>query len=91
MPGAGFLLLDSAGQEAGRGTTDAQGKLTSSDLAPGVYRLKETASGFDGREFVSSKFDHRRPEACKTDPGTCWATARVAQSTGPGPPEATAR
>ncbi|MET7684359.1 SpaA isopeptide-forming pilin-related protein [Streptomyces sp. NPDC005423] len=45
FPGAVFLLLDSAGQEAGRGKTDAQGKLTFPDLAPGVYRLKETASG----------------------------------------------
>lgn len=45
LPGAAFLLLDSAGQEAGRGKTDAQGKLTFSDLAPGVYRLKETSSG----------------------------------------------
>ncbi|MEH0507306.1 SpaA isopeptide-forming pilin-related protein [Streptomyces scabiei] len=45
LPGAVFLLLDSAGQEAGRGKTDAQGKLTFPDLAPGVYRLKETASG----------------------------------------------
>ncbi|MER7720646.1 SpaA isopeptide-forming pilin-related protein [Streptomyces flaveolus] len=45
LPGAAFLLLDSAGEEAGHGKTDAQGKLTFSDLAPGVYRLKETASG----------------------------------------------
>ncbi|MEU0428859.1 SpaA isopeptide-forming pilin-related protein [Streptomyces canus] len=45
LPGAVFLLLDSAGQDAGRGKTDAQGKLTFPDLAPGVYRLKETASG----------------------------------------------
>ncbi|MGQ4376515.1 collagen binding domain-containing protein [Streptomyces sp. SAS_267] len=45
LSGAAFLLLDSAGEEAGRGKTDAQGKLTFPDLAPGVYRLKETASG----------------------------------------------
>ncbi|MCQ9179181.1 hypothetical protein KMT30_09055 [Streptomyces sp. IBSBF 2953] len=45
LPGAAFLLLDSTGQEAGRGKTDAQGKLTFPDLAPGVYRLKETDSG----------------------------------------------
>ncbi|MGQ4482641.1 SpaA isopeptide-forming pilin-related protein [Streptomyces sp. SAS_276] len=45
LPGASFLLLDSTGQEAGRGKTDAQGKLTFPDLAPGVYRLKETDSG----------------------------------------------
>lgn len=45
LPGAAFLLLDSAGQEAGRGKTDAQGQLTFPDLAPGVYRLKETDSG----------------------------------------------
>ncbi|MFF0793426.1 SpaA isopeptide-forming pilin-related protein [Streptomyces spiralis] len=44
LPGAAFLLLDSAGAEAGRGKTDAQGKLSFPDLAPGVYRLKQTAS-----------------------------------------------
>ncbi|CBG70356.1 MULTISPECIES: MSCRAMM family protein [Streptomyces] len=45
LPDATFLLLDSAGQEAGHDKTDAQGKLTCSDLAPGVYRLKEISSG----------------------------------------------
>ncbi|GAA1159831.1 SpaA isopeptide-forming pilin-related protein [Streptomyces hebeiensis] len=52
LPGAAFLLLDSAGQDAGRGKTDAQGKLTFPDLAPGVYRLKETASGSPLHEVV---------------------------------------
>ncbi|MFE3387457.1 MSCRAMM family protein [Streptomyces anulatus] len=45
LPGAAFLLLDSAGQEAGSGKTDAQGRLAFPDLEPGVYRLKETDSG----------------------------------------------
>ncbi|MFF1272327.1 SpaA isopeptide-forming pilin-related protein [Streptomyces marokkonensis] len=55
LPGAAFLLLDSAGQEAGRGTTDAQGKLTFPDLTPGVYRLKETASGSPLYEVVADQ------------------------------------
>ncbi|MEU3249686.1 SpaA isopeptide-forming pilin-related protein [Streptomyces sp. NPDC006997] len=55
LPGAVFLLLDSAGQEAGPGKTDAQGKLTFSDLAPGVYRLKETASGSPLHEVVADQ------------------------------------
>ncbi|MFF8925846.1 SpaA isopeptide-forming pilin-related protein [Streptomyces longwoodensis] len=55
LPGAAFLLLDSAGQEAGRGNTDAQGKLTFPDLAPGVYRLKETASGSPLHEVVADQ------------------------------------
>lgn len=55
LPGAVFLLLDSAGQEAGRGETDAQGKLAFSDLAPGVYRLKETASGSPLHEVVADQ------------------------------------
>ncbi|MFK0156476.1 collagen binding domain-containing protein [Streptomyces sp. NPDC090493] len=50
LPSAVFLLLDSAGQEAGRGQSDAQGKLTFPDLEPGVYRLKQTAKG-RGFEF----------------------------------------
>ncbi|MGQ4436639.1 MULTISPECIES: MSCRAMM family protein [unclassified Streptomyces] len=45
LPGAMFLLLDSVGAEAGRGETDVQGTLFFSDLEPGVYRLKQTASG----------------------------------------------
>ncbi|MEU2263881.1 SpaA isopeptide-forming pilin-related protein [Streptomyces sp. NPDC019645] len=45
LQGAAFLLLDATGQEAGTGKTDAQGKLTFTDLAPGIYRLKETSSG----------------------------------------------
>ncbi|MGW7366012.1 SpaA isopeptide-forming pilin-related protein [Streptomyces sp. NPDC054841] len=55
LPGAVFLLLDSAGQEAGRGKTDAQGKLTFPDLEPGVYRLKETASGSPLHEVVADQ------------------------------------
>ncbi|CAL9637005.1 MSCRAMM family protein [Streptomyces sp. enrichment culture] len=55
LPGAVFLLLDSAGQEAGHGKTNAQGKLTFSDLAPGVYRLKETASGSPLHEVVADQ------------------------------------
>ncbi|MFI1185839.1 SpaA isopeptide-forming pilin-related protein [Streptomyces californicus] len=45
LPGASFLLLDPAGQEAGSGKTDARGRLAFPDLEPGVYRLKEAASG----------------------------------------------
>ncbi|MBR8640420.1 hypothetical protein KEF29_16770 [Streptomyces tuirus] len=45
VEGAAFLLLDATAGKAGTGTTDAQGKLTFTDLAPGVYRLKETSSG----------------------------------------------
>ncbi|MFJ3656561.1 SpaA isopeptide-forming pilin-related protein [Streptomyces griseoviridis] len=55
LPGAAFLLLDSAGQEAGRGKTDAQGKLAFPDLEPGVYRLKETASGSPLHEVVADQ------------------------------------
>ncbi|WP_406498257.1 SpaA isopeptide-forming pilin-related protein [Streptomyces sp. NBC_00846] len=55
LPGATFLLLDSTGQEAGRGKTDARGKLTFPDLAPGVYRLKETASGSPLHEVVADQ------------------------------------
>ncbi|QKW04243.1 collagen binding domain-containing protein [Streptomyces sp. NA02536] len=55
LPGAAFLLLDSAGQEAGRGTTDAQGKLTFPDLTPGAYRLKETASSSPLHEVVADQ------------------------------------
>lgn len=45
VQGASYLLLDATGQEAGHGTTDARGTLTFPGLAPGVYRLKETAAG----------------------------------------------
>ncbi|MFT9784700.1 SpaA isopeptide-forming pilin-related protein [Streptomyces rhizosphaericola] len=55
LSGAAFLLLDSAGQEAGGGKTDTQGKLTFPDLAPGVYRLKETASGSPLHDVVADQ------------------------------------
>ncbi|MFE4331473.1 SpaA isopeptide-forming pilin-related protein [Streptomyces sp. NPDC056831] len=55
LAGASFLLLDTAGQEAGHGTTDAQGKLTFPDLAPGVYRLKETSSGSPLHDVVADQ------------------------------------
>ncbi|MEW2550342.1 SpaA isopeptide-forming pilin-related protein [Streptomyces zhihengii] len=55
LSGATFLLLDSAGQEAGGGRTDDQGKLAFPDLAPGIYRLKETASGSPLHEVVADQ------------------------------------
>lgn len=55
LPGAEFLLLDSTGREAGRGKTDAQGKLTFPDLAPGAYRLKETSSGSPLHQVVADQ------------------------------------
>ncbi|MFI0776214.1 SpaA isopeptide-forming pilin-related protein [Streptomyces sp. NPDC021212] len=55
LPGAAFLLLDSAGQEVGRGKTDPHGKLTFPDLAPGVYRLKATGSGSPLPEAVADQ------------------------------------
>ncbi|MFJ6438465.1 SpaA isopeptide-forming pilin-related protein [Streptomyces sp. NPDC091416] len=55
LPGAAFLLLDSAGREVARGKTDAQGKLTFSDLTPGIYRLKEQTSGSPRHEAVADQ------------------------------------
>ncbi|WP_405893362.1 SpaA isopeptide-forming pilin-related protein [Streptomyces sp. NBC_01527] len=55
LPGATFLLLDSTGQEAGRGKTDAQGKLAFPDLTPGVYRLKETSPGSPLHEVTADQ------------------------------------
>ncbi|MGW2046239.1 SpaA isopeptide-forming pilin-related protein [Streptomyces sp. NPDC001858] len=55
LPGAAFLLLDAAGQEAGHGKTDEQGKLAFPDLAPGLYRLKETASGSPLHEVAADQ------------------------------------
>ncbi|MGQ4484461.1 collagen binding domain-containing protein [Streptomyces sp. SAS_281] len=55
LSGAAFLLLDATGQEVGGGKTDVQGKLTFPDLAPGVYRLKETASGSPLHEVVADQ------------------------------------
>ncbi|MFD0373692.1 collagen binding domain-containing protein [Streptomyces sp. NPDC127112] len=44
-PGAAFQLLDSAGKALAEGKTGSDGTLAFSDFAPGVVRLKETASG----------------------------------------------
>ncbi|WP_121843076.1 carboxypeptidase-like regulatory domain-containing protein [Streptomyces sp. S5] len=55
LPGAAYLLLDSAGQEAGRGQSDTQGTVTFPDLAPGLYRLKQTATGSPLHEVVADQ------------------------------------
>ena len=55
LAGASFLLLDTAGQETGRGKTDLQGKLTLPGLAPGVYRLKETDPGSPLHDVVADQ------------------------------------
>ncbi|MEV7886952.1 SpaA isopeptide-forming pilin-related protein [Streptomyces sp. NPDC002817] len=55
LPDAAFLLLDSVGQEAGRGKTDTQGKLSFPDLAPGIYRLEQTASGSPLHDVVDDQ------------------------------------
>ncbi|MGW6742804.1 MSCRAMM family protein [Streptomyces sp. NPDC055025] len=55
LAGAAFLLLDATGQEAGSGATDAQGQLEFTDLAVGVYRLKETASGSPFHDVVADQ------------------------------------
>ncbi|MFD5411825.1 MSCRAMM family protein [Streptomyces nojiriensis] len=44
-PGAAFQLFDSAGKTLAEGKTGPDGNLAFSDLARGVVRLKETASG----------------------------------------------
>ncbi|MEU3188453.1 SpaA isopeptide-forming pilin-related protein [Streptomyces sp. NPDC006923] len=55
LPGAVFLLLDADGREAGRGETDLRGELAFRNLAPGVYRLKETSSGSPLHEVVADQ------------------------------------
>ncbi|WP_371551486.1 SpaA isopeptide-forming pilin-related protein [Streptomyces sp. NBC_00554] len=55
VAGATFTLLDSTGKQAAGGTTNAEGQLAFQDLAPGVYRLKEVASGSPLHEVVDDQ------------------------------------
>ncbi|MFI5804423.1 collagen binding domain-containing protein [Streptomyces sp. NPDC051561] len=55
MAGAKFTLLTTAGKGVATGTTDANGRLTFDALAPGVYRLKETASGSPLHDVVADQ------------------------------------
>ncbi|KUH38546.1 MULTISPECIES: collagen binding domain-containing protein [Streptomyces] len=45
VTGAGFQLLDTTGKTIADGKAGSDGTLTSSGLAPGIARLKETTSG----------------------------------------------
>ncbi|MFE1836448.1 SpaA isopeptide-forming pilin-related protein [Streptomyces sviceus] len=55
LAGASFTLFDSAGKQAANGKTDARGKLAFTDLAPGVYRLKEISSGSNLHDTVDDQ------------------------------------
>ncbi|MFH9474448.1 SpaA isopeptide-forming pilin-related protein [Streptomyces globisporus] len=55
LAGAAFTLFDPEGKEAASGKTDAQGQLALKDLAPGIYRLKETSSGSPLHETVDDQ------------------------------------
>ncbi|MEV6007318.1 SpaA isopeptide-forming pilin-related protein [Streptomyces sp. NPDC051976] len=55
LSSATFLLLDSTGQEAGHGQSDIHGKVTFPDLAAGIYRLKQTATGSPLYEVVADQ------------------------------------
>jgi hypothetical protein len=55
LAGATFTLLDSIGGQAASGTTNAEGQLAFQDIAPGVYRLKEVASGSPLHEVVDDQ------------------------------------
>lgn len=55
MTGAAFTLLDTTGEVEGKGTTDARGLLAFEDLAPGIYRLKETSSGSPQHDIVPDR------------------------------------
>lgn len=55
LAGASFTLLDSTGQQAARGKTDADGQLAFEHLAPGVYRLKEVSSGSPLHDVVDDQ------------------------------------
>ncbi|WSL73732.1 carboxypeptidase-like regulatory domain-containing protein [Streptomyces sp. NBC_01723] len=48
-------MLDSADQKAGRQQSDARGKVVFPDLGPGIYRLKQTASGSPLHEVVTDQ------------------------------------
>ncbi|MEU7646277.1 SpaA isopeptide-forming pilin-related protein [Streptomyces huasconensis] len=55
LAGASFALYDSTGKEVGSGKTDAEGHLAFKDLAPGVYRLKESSSGSPLHDVVEDQ------------------------------------
>jgi LPXTG-motif cell wall-anchored protein len=55
LVGASFTLLDSEGQQAASGETNADGQLVFEDLPPGVYRLKEVSSGSPLHDVVDDQ------------------------------------
>ncbi|WP_416986664.1 SpaA isopeptide-forming pilin-related protein [Streptomyces sp. T028] len=55
LAGASFTLLDSQGQQAASGETNADGQLAFENLPPGVYRLKEISSGSPLHDVVDDQ------------------------------------
>ncbi len=53
IPGATLTATNSNGVLAGSATTDSHGKYRMEDLAPGSYRIKAQATGFETQSFAT--------------------------------------
>ncbi len=89
IPGATLTATNSNGVLAGSATTDSHGKYRMEDLAPGSYRIKAQATGFETQSFAAEVAPSVQAVADATlRVGSAAQTVNVQASPAPNTPSA---
>ena len=91
VPGATLTAANSNGVIAGSATTDSDGKYRIEDLAPGSYRIKAQATGFETQSFATEVTPSLQTVADATlRVGSAAQTVNIQASPAPNTPSAAA-